>query len=243
MPRHGVNVRYVREVLRTGKASKLTKLSPAFIARIKSGKTQTISHGTFNKFRAAFERERYAAVRKHNVSPKQARKIRGKALSLDEAEFAAAMTDFGRTFEHAVNDTVNWREDVKQGRIRDEKEIYDAIDDMAESYEKLAETIVINNGLDKEWVRNGKKFIYQERRIRSRKDAIAHMQEIMALGFRDLSQWDEYVVERQEREQWRPVRYVKDKRSKKTVREFVPEGDPKYNEWLRRLSSGRIITV
>lgn len=244
--RHSAGVKYVREVIKRGAgfARKETGLPASFIRNIAKGKVSKVSHSAYKKFRNAYDREYYNILRSHNVSSRVARKARGRmsrdGLSFDEADFAASMTDFGRTLEHAVNDTLNWKEDVQAGKV-DFEEIIDDIEDMEESYGDMAEVLVVNNGLFEQW-KGKKKFINRPGRIRTKADAIAHMQEIMALGFRDERGWDEYISTRHNIEGWRPVEFVKDRKSGRTERTFIEDtGNPKYVDWQRRLSTGRII--
>jgi hypothetical protein len=236
--RHSADIKYVREVIGRG-ATRGSGIPSALVERIVSGAVDTISHAVFKKFRSAYDREVYRIQREHNVPAKVARKRDTRRLPLDLFEVAVKTTDFGRTFEHAVNDMTNWYEELKRGEIS-HVEIEDRIASLKDRYDRIAFILVNNNGLLEEWRRTGKSFIDGSGRIRTFKDAVKHMQEIMALGRKDGAAWDQYVVERHERS-WVPVEYKWDKKNKTTIKQDVPPGDPKYEEYQRRLSDGTII--
>lgn len=221
--------------------SRACRLPAPLVKKIKAGQVKKLSRLSQQKIHNAYRREQYALARSHNVSRQGFRRVNIKNLNLDELEFAAQQTEYGKTFEHAVNQTRNWREDVDRERINVE-DIFDKIDEEAESYTDMAAEIVEKNGLFEQWRKEGKKFINRAGRVRTKGDAIAHMQEIMALGFRTEKDWDFYVTEQRPSEGWKPVEYVKDKKSKKTVRKLIEDPvNPKYIEWQRRTTGGKII--
>jgi hypothetical protein len=152
------------------------------------------------------------------------------------------MTDEGITFESATNSMRTWSRELDRGEI-DYDEIEDEIEDIADDLDSIADILVVNNGLFEQWKTEGRKFIYRDKRVVTRKDAIDHMKEIMALGFRDRNAWEHYVVERSSKENWQPAQFVKDPKSRKTVRELVTEGNPKYEQWTERIRKGKIKKV
>jgi molybdopterin-guanine dinucleotide biosynthesis protein A len=264
MKRHGSGVRYVRELV--SRKVRPKGVSSRYFERIASGVVEKISHAAYKKFRNEYSRLVYAIFTSHNVKPvvvkysSTGNRYRTRAptrgLSLDEIEYAAEQTDFGRTWEHASNDVVTWKEELIEETAEEEKiepeEVEIDVEDLEEEhgyelenlrrdYNRMARIIVHNNGLFETWKKEGRRFINKDKRVSTMKASVEHMKEIMALGFRDYEEWDEYIEERHNVEQWKPVVFVYDKNARRTVREFVPEGNPKYAEWQRRLASGKII--
>jgi len=261
---HGSRIKYVRELV--SKKIRPAGVSNRYFERIASGVVEKISHAAYKKFRNEYSRRVYDIFTSHNVKPVVVKysstgkcyrtRAPTRGLSLDEIEYAAKQTDFGRTWEHASNDVVTWKEELIEETAKGEKigpekveiDVEDLEDEhgyelekLRRDYDRMARIIVNNNGLFEMWKKEGRKFINEDKRVWTKKDAIAHMEEIMALGFRDAKEWDMYITERHNIEHWKPVVFVYSKEARRTVREFVPEGNPKYAEWQKRMSSGKII--
>jgi hypothetical protein len=251
--RRTADCRYVRELVSRGIVPQ--GLSSSLVNRIASGEVHDISNKQYNKFRSEYYREVRKTFTDHNVDPytwrtrRDGSTYRGRqevpyGLDLGEIDLASQMTDYGLPWEESSNEVAKWSQDVPEDTEDRaeviEKQHADEIERYQEELTADAESIVINNGLGVQWIKEGK-LDFHHRPIRTHADAVAMMQSIMALGRRSKGGWDRYVVERNEKEQWHPVEFKYDKKNKTTVRQFVQDTNPKYVDWQRRMSTGEIV--
>lgn len=245
--KHSAGVKAVREMLSLGvkEARKQTGLPTPLLNRLKEGKVERISHKTFNKFRNAHARIIYHTLVDHNVPRKEATS-RKYGLTFNTVREAVKMTQYGKPLDTALNELEQFIDDMQkppEKRIvyHDAKQFTRKKTAEEKEYRRLARRICHNNNFYQHWVDEGKTFFNSKRPVRTRKDCVELMLQIMAYGDRNLKGWDLYVSEERAADKWVPMKSQKIKGTRKYARVPVPASDPKYVDWQRRTAQGKII--
>jgi hypothetical protein len=222
-------------------AARLTGLRPSLFSRIEEGRVTSLSTKQFNAFRRGlYKKTVNLFLTKGNVSSRKAREYARQLPSIKVVEKAAEQTAWGKNIEPSFNAAKNIEKFEKRKKASLLKKQMERLAFEKDQYQYFAEILVQNNRFAKQWIEEGKKFINSDKVVRTKEDAIELMKEIMALGRKDGKDWDSYIVERHTGVKWKPTETKYSTHEKKYVRTFVPEGNPKYNDWVRRLRSGRI---